>query len=138
MNRLDVESYQGGKVYFGKDVLGSVREVTNEYGVLEGRREYKAELARFTTEDPIRDGSNWFAYVNNDPVNWIDLWGLEWRRVTEFGEDMPGIAGNTGTASTGPHLHVASSYPQGSAPAGTTTIDRYNRSYIDPPDVCND
>jgi hypothetical protein len=26
--------------------------------------------------DPVRDGSNWFAYVNNDPVNWIDLWGL--------------------------------------------------------------
>jgi hypothetical protein len=29
-----------------------------------------------TTEDPIRDGSNWFAYVNNDPVNWKDPWGL--------------------------------------------------------------
>ena len=32
---------------------------------------------RFTTVDPIRDGSNWFAYVNNDPVNYVDLWGLE-------------------------------------------------------------
>ena len=31
---------------------------------------------RFTTVDPIRDGSNWFVYVNNDPVNYIDLWGL--------------------------------------------------------------
>ena len=31
---------------------------------------------RFTTVDPIRDGSNWFAYVNNDPVNYVDLWGL--------------------------------------------------------------
>jgi hypothetical protein len=26
--------------------------------------------------DPVRDGTNWFAYVNNDPVNYIDLWGL--------------------------------------------------------------
>ena len=26
--------------------------------------------------DPIRDGANWFAYVNNDPVNYVDLWGL--------------------------------------------------------------
>jgi RHS repeat-associated protein len=42
-----------------------------------GYRDYQPEAARFTTEDPIRDGSNWFAYVNNDPVNWIDLWGLE-------------------------------------------------------------
>jgi hypothetical protein len=32
--------------------------------------------ARFTTEDPIRDGTNWFACVNNDLVNWIDLGGL--------------------------------------------------------------
>jgi RHS repeat-associated protein len=41
-----------------------------------GYRDYKAEATRFTTVDPIRDGANWFAYVNNDPVNWIDLWGL--------------------------------------------------------------
>jgi hypothetical protein len=33
--------------------------------------------ARFTTVDPVRDGNNWFAYVNNDPVNWVDLWGLK-------------------------------------------------------------
>jgi hypothetical protein len=42
-----------------------------------GYRDYKPEAARFTTEDPIRDGANWFAYVNNDPVNFIDPWGLE-------------------------------------------------------------
>jgi RHS repeat-associated protein len=41
-----------------------------------GYRDYKPQEARFTTLDPIRDGNNWFAYVNNDPVNWIDLWGL--------------------------------------------------------------
>jgi RHS repeat-associated protein len=41
-----------------------------------GYRDYQPELARFTTVDPIRDGANWFAYVNNDPVNYIDLWGL--------------------------------------------------------------
>jgi RHS repeat-associated protein len=42
-----------------------------------GYRDYRPQAARFTTLDPIRDGSNWFAYVNNDPVNWIDPWGLE-------------------------------------------------------------
>jgi len=41
-----------------------------------GYRDYKPQAARFTTVDPIRDGSNWYAYVNNDPVNWVDLWGL--------------------------------------------------------------
>jgi RHS repeat-associated protein len=42
-----------------------------------GYRDYKPIAARFTTIDPIRDGNNWFAYVNNDPVNWIDPWGLQ-------------------------------------------------------------
>jgi RHS repeat-associated protein len=37
-----------------------------------GYRDYSPRAARFTTADPVRDGSNWFAYVNNDPINWID------------------------------------------------------------------
>jgi RHS repeat-associated protein len=37
-----------------------------------GYRDYQPEVARFTTIDPIRDGANWFAYVNNDPVNYTD------------------------------------------------------------------
>ncbi|GHU73578.1 hypothetical protein FACS189450_13630 [Spirochaetia bacterium] len=41
-----------------------------------GYRDYSPEQVRFTTVDPIRDGNNWFAYVNNDPVNYTDLWGL--------------------------------------------------------------
>jgi len=42
-----------------------------------GYRDYKPQAARFTTVDPIRDGNNWYAYVNNDLVNWVDLWGLK-------------------------------------------------------------
>ena len=42
-----------------------------------GFRDYSPEIARFTTVDPIRDGRNWFCYVVNDPVNYVDLWGLE-------------------------------------------------------------
>ena len=41
-----------------------------------GFRDYSPTHARFITEDPIRDGENWFAYVGNNPVNWIDPWGL--------------------------------------------------------------
>ena len=41
-----------------------------------GFRDYSPAYARFMTEDPIRDGENWFAYVGNNPVNWIDPWGL--------------------------------------------------------------
>ena len=41
-----------------------------------GFRDYSPEIARFTSVDPIRDGRNWFCYVVNDPVNYVDLWGL--------------------------------------------------------------
>ena len=37
-------------------------------------RDYSPEIARFTSVDPIRDGRNWFSYVVNDPVNYVDLW----------------------------------------------------------------
>ena len=33
--------------------------------------------SRFTTIDPIKDGYDWYAYVDHDPVNRIDLWGLD-------------------------------------------------------------
>ena len=35
-----------------------------------GFRDYSPEIARFTTVDPR------FCYVVNDPVNYVDLWGL--------------------------------------------------------------
>ncbi len=114
MNHTSSSTGRGGTAYLGKDILGSVRSVTNESGQLEDRyeydafgkpyqgdldngmnlgymgkpydsntgvynysyRDYKPEAARFTTVDPIRDGSNWFVYVNSDPVNYTDLWGL--------------------------------------------------------------
>ncbi len=41
-----------------------------------GFRDYAPVLGRFTTVDPIRDGGNWYAYCHNDPVNFIDPWGL--------------------------------------------------------------
>jgi RHS repeat-associated protein len=115
VNRLNTDTYTGGTVYLGKDILGSVRGISNDYGLLEDRyeydafgkpykgdlnggmnlgytgkpydtatgmynygyRDYQPETARFTTVDPVRDGANWFAYVNNDPVNWVDPDGRE-------------------------------------------------------------
>ena len=31
---------------------------------------------RFITEDPIKDGNNWFAYCEGNPIKYTDLWGL--------------------------------------------------------------
>lgn len=57
--------------YLGK----SFDSVTGFYNY--GFRDYNPAAARFTTIDPICDGNNWFTYCNGDPVNFIDLWGLE-------------------------------------------------------------
>jgi RHS repeat-associated protein len=125
MNLTSSVGSRGGSLYLGKDILGSVRSSSGEYGTLEDRyeydafgkpykgdldngmslgytgkpydtttglynygyRDYKPEAARFTTVDPVRDGSNWFAYVNNDPVNWVDPWGLNANEPEQNGKN---------------------------------------------------
>jgi RHS repeat-associated protein len=62
-----------------------------------GYRDYKPEVARFTTVDPIRDGNNWFAYVNNDPVNYLDPLGL---LPFANGQDGMVITGSTPETNT--------------------------------------
>jgi RHS repeat-associated protein len=135
---------RGGTAYLGKDILGSVRSSTSEYGALEeryeydafgkpykgdlengmnlgytgkpydtatglynyGYRDYQPEVARFTTVDPVRDGTNWFAYVNNDPVNWVDPWGLTAsdkinNALVSFSMESPNINGLSATVKAG-------------------------------------
>ena len=126
--------------YFGKDYLGSVRAVTNQWGSplymfdydvfgqplqdrperfrhgftgnrkrkLQGKeydswtvlynygfRDYSAMFGRFTTVDPIQDGRNWYAYVNSDPVSWLDPWGLK-PCESQSGGDSKKYTGATG------------------------------------------
>jgi hypothetical protein len=38
---------------------------------------YDAELGRFVSEDPARDGANWYVYAGGNPGNAVDPWGLE-------------------------------------------------------------
>ncbi|MBR4824340.1 MAG: RHS repeat-associated core domain-containing protein [Spirochaetaceae bacterium] len=109
------KSADGNASYFGTDIFGSVRNVTDKYGTVQadysydafgspylgnlendigfgycgkvydigtglydyGFRDYSPNNARFTTIDPIKDGSNWFSYVVNDPVNYVDPLGLK-------------------------------------------------------------
>ena len=40
-------------------------------------RFYDPVMRRFTQEDPIRSGLNWYAYCGNNPVMFIDPWGLD-------------------------------------------------------------
>lgn len=47
-------------------------------------RYYDAKLGRFTQEDPIRSGNNWYVYCNNNPVNFIDPSGLTYRPAEDL------------------------------------------------------
>jgi RHS repeat-associated protein len=163
MNRLNIDDYSGGTGYLGKDILGSVRGITNEYGVMEGRyeydvfgvpyegemnggmnlgytgkpydvitgmynygyRDYSPEVARFTTEDPVRDGANWFAYVNNDPVNWVDPWGLEQHyseALVEFVKQAEGFAPELYLDDNG---NLTVGYGHNTSPRANNDTERY-------------
>ena len=45
-------------------------------------RYYSPDLQRFISEDPIRDGNNWYAYCANMPINYIDFTGY-WQEGDE-------------------------------------------------------
>ena len=51
--------------------LGHASE--DETGLIYMRaRYYDPQIGRFASEDPARDGMNWFAYCSGDPVNCVD------------------------------------------------------------------
>jgi RHS repeat-associated protein len=63
------------------------REVDSDTGLYYYRaRWYDAQLGRFISEDPIRfrGGLNWFAYVDNTPLDYIDPSGLEFEPSLQF------------------------------------------------------
>ena len=66
-------------------------------------RYYNAEQGRFTQEDPIRDGYNWYAYCENNPVIFIDLSGLApefFQKIGGFFEDVGKTITNAGKSIT--------------------------------------
>jgi RHS repeat-associated protein len=109
-----------------------------------GYRDYKPETVRFTTVDPIRDGNNWYAYVNNDPVNWIDPLGLfiinniNGPSANDYQSENPGSIGRTlgvsGVAQT-----IQSNKSIGFPMPGTVTLpNRLNQSLKTAYDYQND
>jgi len=58
--------------------------LTDSSGLLQlGARFYWPELGRFVQQDPIGDGVNWYAYVGNNPVRWVDPEGRSAQEVWE-------------------------------------------------------
>jgi RHS repeat-associated protein len=73
-DRLSYDSFGGSAdpraVYAGK-----LREpVTGMYDF--GYRDYDPGTGRFTSVDPVKDGTNWYSFVDGDPINRRDPNGL--------------------------------------------------------------
>ena len=48
-------------------------------------RFYDPENRRFTQEDDVEDGDNWYNYCNNNPVNYVDPSGNMYYTMIEIG-----------------------------------------------------
>ena len=46
------------------------------------------EPGRFIQQDPIGDGMNWYAYVGNNPLRWVDPSGYDYGNVSVY---VPGV-----------------------------------------------
>ncbi|MBI9100479.1 MAG: hypothetical protein JEY91_18515 [Spirochaetaceae bacterium] len=47
-------------------------------------RYYDATTGRFINVDPIQDGTNWYVYCNNNPLNKVDPTGLSFKDIVNY------------------------------------------------------
>jgi len=63
--------------------VGSCGHVTDDTGLVYMRaRYYDPQMGRFVSEDPAKNGMNWFAYCDNNPINEADFDGRYGKNLT--------------------------------------------------------
>jgi RHS repeat-associated protein len=60
--------YVGSLGYYSADTTTSLLHL--------GARYYSPQVGRFWTQDPVREGANWYSYVGSSPPNLVDADGL--------------------------------------------------------------
>ena len=67
-------------------------------------RYYQPEVGRFISEDPAKDGMNWYGYCAGNPVNYIDFTGCSYVPIKIFGRNY-GVSwdSESKTATVGGH-----------------------------------
>ena len=112
--KLENDENEWLKILFGIDVEDSnpfrycaeYYDSETEFIYLRARY-YSPDLQRFISEDPIRDGNNWYAYCGNNPVMFMDPMGSYY--ITESYEVTYDIFGHSTRTSTGTYtLHPES------------------------------
>jgi RHS repeat-associated protein len=106
------------------------REFDDETGLYFYRaRYYDPSIGRFISEDPIKfnGGINFYSYVQNDPVNWVDPEGLD-VTVCLYREGAQGL-GHVGIGLPEFWWGTSGFYPnKGESPRGRVKPDVYIKS----------
>ena len=68
-------------------------------------RYYDTANGRFISEDPIKDGLNWYSYCAGDPVRFVDSWGLETVELNDR-PDSKSVFGNVKEKETGLYANL--------------------------------
>ncbi|MCL1858453.1 MAG: polymorphic toxin type 44 domain-containing protein [Oscillospiraceae bacterium] len=53
-------------------------------------RYYDPRIGRFTQEDPVGAGLNWYTYCNGNPIGFFDPWGLAAVNIVDYAKAMGG------------------------------------------------
>jgi RHS repeat-associated protein len=100
-----------------------------------GFRDYDSEIGRWTAKDPIkfwRGNVDLYGYVLNNPVNWVDPWGLFTIEVNDTGgRNVQTYGGNiTVTGENGSTVTVpGSSWPNPNNPNPGIAEGSYNATF---------
>ena len=79
-----------GQTPYGNNQLqfaGGVGHLTDDSGLIYMRaRYYDPAAGRFISEDPARNGTNWYVYSNNNPISFVDPTGegAEWSSLANM------------------------------------------------------
>lgn|GEM_PF-3055577 len=106
-------------------------------------RYYDPAIGRFITEDPVKDRLNWYAYCGNNPIRYVDPWGLiGYDRLTNkiTDDDIQAafneLSSDTVAISNG-EIYIAEQVKSGEKPYGTELVktivdlDDYRFYFID-------
>ncbi len=74
-------TYEDGISWYVTDHQGTTFMLTDESGAIlwedaTNPSASQSAVGRFASEDPARDGVNWYSYVGNNPLRYIDPTGL--------------------------------------------------------------
>jgi len=91
--------HENGTVSFKASFTG--KQIDEDTGLYYfNARWYDADLGRFVTEDPARDGTNWYEYCRNNPLKYMDPTGLDDEEINKKNEGSEAIATSTTSTTT--------------------------------------